>query len=106
MNRRPASPEQIEGMILRIRGQKVMLDFSLARLYGVETRALKQSVRRNIVRFPEDFMFELVEGEALSLVSQSVIPALGQLGGALPMAFTEQGSRCYQPSCAALARLR
>ena len=50
---------KIERRIFLVRGQKVMLDFDLAELYGVETRALKQAVRRNLVRFPADFMFEL-----------------------------------------------
>ena len=68
-----------------------MLDFDLAGLYGVETRALKQAVRRNPDRFPEDFMFELSAAEIQDLVSQTVIPARGKLGGAVPMAFTEQG---------------
>jgi hypothetical protein len=57
----------------------------------VETRALKQAVRRNEDRFPEDFMFELTPQEVALLVSQSVIPRRGKLGGAVPMAFTEQG---------------
>jgi hypothetical protein len=82
---------QAERRILLIRKQKVMLDFDLAELYGVETRALKQAVRRNLDRFPEDFMFELSEAEAGDLVSQNVIPGRGKLGGALPYAFTEQG---------------
>ena len=82
---------QVERRILRIRGQNVMLDFDLAGLYGVETRALKQAVRRNPDRFPEDFMFELAAAEIQDLVSQTVIPARGKLGGAVPMAFTEQG---------------
>jgi hypothetical protein len=68
-----------------------MLDFELAELYEVETRALKQAVRRNEDRFPEDFMFELTPQEVALLVSQSVIPRRGKLGGAVPMAFTEQG---------------
>ncbi len=68
-----------------------MLDFQLAELYQVETRALKQAVRRNIERFPADFMFELSSDEIENLVSQNVIPGLGKLGGAIPMAFTEQG---------------
>ena len=68
-----------------------MLDFQLAELYQVETRALKQAVRRNIERFPADFMFELSVDEIEDLVSQNVIPGLGKLGGAIPMAFTEQG---------------
>jgi hypothetical protein len=68
-----------------------MMDFDLAALYGVETRALKQAVRRNRNRFPQDFMFELADDEVVDMVSQNVIPGLGKLGGACPMAFTEQG---------------
>jgi hypothetical protein len=74
-----------------VRHEKVLLDFDLSDLYGVETRALKQAVRRNRDRFPGDFMFELTEAEARTLVSQSVIPTLGKLGGARPFAFTEGG---------------
>jgi hypothetical protein len=66
-------------------------DFDLARLYGVETRALKQAVRRNRDRFPADFMFELNLSETNVLLSQTVIRGRGKLGGAVPMAFTEQG---------------
>jgi hypothetical protein len=68
-----------------------MLDFDLAELCDVETRALKQAVRRNIERFPADFMFKLSAAEINNLVSQTVIPTRGKLGGALPYAFTEQG---------------
>ncbi len=68
-----------------------MLDFDLAKLYAIETRALKQAVRRNLARFPEDFRFDLTPEEIELLVSQNVIPSLGKLGGAIPMAFTEQG---------------
>lgn len=82
---------QVERRILLIRGQNVMLDFDLAKLYGVETRVLKQAVRRNLDRFPVDFMFELSPAEVGTLVSQTVIPTRGKLGGAAPMAFTEQG---------------
>lgn len=82
---------QAERRIYFIRGQRVMLDFDLADLYEVETRALKQAVRRNQDRFPEDFMFELTRQEVAFLVSQTVIPRRGKLGGAVPMAFTEQG---------------
>ena len=82
---------QAERHILLLRHQRVMLDFYLAELYAVETRALKQAVRRNPDRFPEDFMFELSAKEVQMLVSQNVIPGLGKLGGAIPMAFTEQG---------------
>ena len=68
-----------------------MLDMDLAKIYEVETRVLKQAVRRNIKRFPEDFMFELSEFEMQNLVSQNVIPTLNHFGGAKPFAFTEQG---------------
>ena len=68
-----------------------MLDFDLAQMYGVETRALKQAVRRNKDHFPKDFMFILNLAEMKNMVSQNVIPSLKTLGGAKPMAFTEQG---------------
>ncbi|MFM1893585.1 MAG: hypothetical protein RIQ90_751 [Bacteroidota bacterium] len=84
-------PEQIKNNILKIRGIKVILDFELAKLYEVETRVLKQAVRRNIERFPSDFMFQLTEIEMQHLVSQNVIPTLNHFGGAKPFAFTEQG---------------
>ncbi len=76
-----------------IRNQKVMVDRDLAELYGVETKHLKQSVRRNISRFPEDFMFELTENEFLGLRSQFVTSNPTERGGNryLPMVFTEQG---------------
>ena len=66
--------EIIERKIYLMRGQKVMLSMHLAELYGVETRALNQAVKRNIHRFPEDFMFQITESEAEQLVSQNVIP--------------------------------
>lgn len=72
-----------------------MIDYHLAELYQVETRALKQAVKRNIERFPGDFMFVLTQEEAnllLSIgVSQNVIPPAYNFGVAMPMAFTEQG---------------
>ena len=83
--------EIITQKIHEIRGHKIMLDFNLAELYETETRILKQAVKRNIERFPEDFMFELTESEIILLVSQSVIPSKSKLGGAKPFAFTEQG---------------
>ena len=83
--------ERIERLIYLIRYQKVMLDRNLAELYGVETRALKQAVKRNIDRFPSDFMFTLSEKEVNNMVSQNVIPSKSYFGGALPMVFTEQG---------------
>jgi hypothetical protein len=83
--------EVIIGKILELRDEKVMLDFHLAELYGVENRALKQAVRRNMDLFPEDFMFVLTEQEIESMVSQNVIPSKQVLGGAPPFAFTETG---------------
>ena len=83
--------ERIASAILMLRDQRVMLDYDLAVLYGVETRALKQAVRRNPDRFPNDFMFELSEQEIDTVVSQFVIPNRRRFGGAKPMAFTEQG---------------
>jgi hypothetical protein len=83
--------EVIERRILLIRGQKVMLSTHLAELYDVETRVLNQAVKRNISRFPEDFMFQLNISEAEQLVSQNVIPHKKHFGGSLPYAFTEQG---------------
>lgn len=68
-----------------------MLDFQLAELYEVETRVLKQAVRRNKQRFPPDFLFELSESDIESMVSQNVIPSKSYFGGAAPFAFTEQG---------------
>jgi hypothetical protein len=65
--------EKIQYRIHEIRGQKVMLDFDLAALYGIETRVLNQAVKRNIERFPEDFMFQLTKGELDILRSQFVI---------------------------------
>jgi hypothetical protein len=83
--------ERIAGKILLLRTEKIMLDFHLAELYGIETRALKQAVKRNMDRFPYDFMFELTEIEVDNLVSQNVIPSKSYFGGALTYVFTEHG---------------
>jgi hypothetical protein len=80
----------ITSMIHNIRGQRVMLDRDLAGLYGVETKVLKQAVRRNIKRFPVDFMFDLSKQEVINLRSQIVTSSWGG-PRYLPMAFTEQG---------------
>ena len=85
------SQERIGSKILWLRQEKVLLGADLAELYGVETRVLNQAVKRNIERFPADFMFRLTGKEVELLVSQNVIPHPGRLGGALPYAFTEQG---------------
>ena len=87
--------QPIQSEVYEIRGQRVMLDFDLAELYQVETRTLKQAVRRNIERFPSDFMFEITESEynylKNSMTSQIVIS--NERGGRryMPFAFTEQG---------------
>jgi hypothetical protein len=92
MNKIPVLREStISNFIYFIRGEKVMLDNDLAKLYRVETRVLKQAVRRNIKRFPADFMFVLTTEEMDFLVSQNVIPSKKVFGGAKPFAFTEQG---------------
>ena len=83
--------ERIEKNIFIIRGQKVMLSNNLAELYGVETRVLIQAVKRNINRFPKDFMFQLSEIEFENLKSQFVISSWGGARRSRPYAFTEQG---------------
>jgi len=83
--------ETIEKSIYLIRGQKVMLSTHMAQLYGVEPRSLVQAVKRNIQRFPEDFMFQLTSEEFDALKSQFVISSWGGLRRARPYAFTEQG---------------
>ena len=82
--------DSIAAVIYFIRGEKVMLDVDLAMLYGIETRILKQAIRRNIKRFPDDFMFELTVEESENLKSQF---ELSNWGGVRyrPFAFTEQG---------------
>ena len=85
--------EVIQNKIFEIRGFKVMLDFDLALLYNVENKRLKEAVRRNLNRFPDDFMFELTKMEYDSLRSQiaSLKNGRGQHLKYLPFAFTEQG---------------
>jgi phage regulator Rha-like protein len=86
-----APVEKITSKIYLIRGQKVMLDRDLSELYGVETRVLKQAVKRNVSRFPSDFMFRLSQEEQESLRSQFVTLKRGQHSKYLSFAFTEQG---------------
>ncbi len=84
----------IQNRIYEIRGQKVLLDFDLAELYGTETKKLKQAVRRNMDRFPNDFMFELTKDEYNTLRSQIVTldnSGRGKYSKYNPFAFTEQG---------------
>jgi hypothetical protein len=88
--------ESIVTKILLVRSEKVLLDKDLAELYGVETKRLKRAVRRNINRFPKDFMFQLTEKEFDNLRSQF---GTSSWGGTryLPMAFTEQGVAMFTP---------
>ena len=80
----------VQNLIYEIRGQKVMLDSDLAKLYQVETKVLNQAVRRNIKRFPEDFMFQLENKEFANLKSQIVTSSWGGRRTP-PLAFTEEG---------------
>lgn len=82
--------QYIQSKIYIIRDQKILLDADLAELYGVETRVLKQAVKRNKDRFPDDFMFVLTKNEFENLRSQNVSSSWGG-SRYLPMAFTEQG---------------
>src|SRR3990172_2272519 len=83
--------ESIESKIFSIRGKRVMFDRDLANLYQVETKVLNQAVKRNIQRFPDDFMFQLTKEEFNSLRSQIVTLKRGQHRKYLPYVFTEQG---------------
>ena len=82
----------IQNKIYEIRGQRVMLDFDLANMYQIPTKALKQAVKRNIERFPEDFMFQLTEKEWRELVTNcDRLPATIKQSSVLPSAFTQEG---------------
>jgi len=97
----------IQNKIYEIRGQKVMLDYDLAELYEVETKSLNLSVKRNLKRFPEDFMFQLTNDEwdslrlqiktsnSLRLQNETLNKGRGKHTKYLPYAFTEQGLACY-----------
>src|SRR5437867_2884035 len=91
-NRSLIRPDEIEQVIHVVRGQRVMLDSDLARLYGVATKALNQAVKRNAARFPSDFAFRLAPQEFTALRSQ-IVTAKPQRGGKRgpPWAFTEHG---------------
>lgn len=84
--------QQIETKIYEVKGQKVMLDFDLAEMYEVENRALKQAVKRNIERFPNDFMFQLTKNEWQELITNcDKLPEGVKFSPVTPFAFTEQG---------------
>lgn len=83
--------ETIISKIYQLRNKSVMLDRDLAELYDVKAYRLREQVKRNINRFPENFMFQLTEKEVELMVSQNAIPSKQHLGGYLPYAFTEHG---------------
>lgn len=82
----------IESMILAIRGRKVMIDADLAGLYGVPTKALNQAIKRNVDRFPEDFLFQLTKKEKIEVVTNCDHLARLKFSPKLPTAFTEHGA--------------
>jgi hypothetical protein len=90
----PTTVEQIETSIHEVRGHRVMLDADLARIYGVETRALVQAIKRNAAKFPDDFAFQLTNQEVERLISQFVISNAPGRGGTRkpPWVFTEHGT--------------
>ena len=90
-NKKKASNEQIVRLIVVVRGQRVILDFDIAALYGVRTKALVQAVKRNAARFPRDFMFRLTTRDITNLRSQFVTSSSWGGRRTLPYAFTEQG---------------
>ena len=84
--------QKIETRIYEVRGQKIMLDFDLSEMYQVENRALKQAVKRNIERFPKDFMFQLAKKEWQEVITNcDNLPETIKYSPATPFAFTEQG---------------
>jgi hypothetical protein len=87
----PLAPEAISGRIAVIRGERVLLDADLAVLYGISTGRLNEQVRRNLARFPRDFLFQLTNQEVTNLISQFAISSWGGRRK-LPFAFTEHGA--------------
>ena len=87
----PLADDIILSKIYYIRNQKIMLDKDLAELYGVQAIRLREQVKRNLGRFPSNFMFQLTANEVETMVSQNAIPSKQQLGGFLPYVFTEHG---------------
>ena len=88
---RVAPVRPVQGLIRALRGQKIILDTDLAVLYKVSTGAMNQAVKRNLERFPDDFMFEITEEEAEILKSQIVISSWGGRRRSMPHAFTQEG---------------
>ncbi|MEP6750889.1 MAG: ORF6N domain-containing protein [Bacteroidota bacterium] len=91
MNTLMVADESVMNKIYSVRKQRIMLDKDLAALYGVQPIRLRERVKRNMKRFPANFMFQLTGREAARMVSQNAIPSKKHLGGFLPYAFTEHG---------------
>ena len=91
MTNLPALLTRLRPRIFTIRKRRVMLDTQLAEFYGVKPIRLREQARRNLDRFPEDFMFQLTVEEAEAMVSQNAIPSRRSLGGYLPLVFTQEG---------------
>ena len=91
MNKLIIDEQNIQNKIYTVRDMQIMLDKDLAEIYGVKPIRLREQVKRNIKRFPQDFMFQLNDDEIDFMVSQNTIPSRQHLGGAKPYAFTEQG---------------
>lgn len=83
--------EIILNKIFIIRNQKVMLDKDIAEIFDVKPKRLREQVKRNVFKFPDHFMFQLTEKEALTMASQNAIPPLKYFGGTMPYVFTEYG---------------
>jgi hypothetical protein len=92
MRKRLIPAERIQNVILQIRDQKVMIDRDLAELYGVETKRLNEQVKRNITRFPPDFMFQLTDNEKVEVVANCNHLAMLKYSKTNPYAFTEHGA--------------
>lgn len=87
-----AKVSEIQALIIELRSRKIILDRDLARLYRVKPIRLREQVKRNMERFPDDFMFQLTDDEVDFLVSQNAIPPRKRLGGFNPYAFTRNGA--------------
>ncbi len=84
--------KSVQNKIYLLRGQEIVLDRDLAEFYGVKPYRLREQIKRNLRRFPDDFMFQLAKNEIEVMVSQNAIPSKKHLGGSLPYAFTEHGA--------------
>ena len=85
------TPQAVTARIVTLRGVQVLFDRDLAQFFEVQPIRLREQVKRNLARFPADFMFQLTSEEVAAMVSQNAIPSKQQLGGYLPYAFTEEG---------------